>query len=148
MISDYKIVIPSKNRLTLITKNVIEFLIKHNLFYSKEIFIFVNANDFISYDNLFNDFDNIYVILGEDGLQNQRNCIRDYFMENDNLLFLDDDLQDIIPMKGKEIIDLDDKIKSIFEYMKLHNVYLGSINPTNNPYFCSDQWFLVQVLVL
>lgn len=137
---DYKIIIPSKNRLELITTHAIEFLIKYNLFYTKEIFIFVNIDDFDSYNNLFEDFDNIYVIMAEDGLNNQRNCIRDYFMENENLLFLDDDLQDIIPMKDKEINNLDQKIKNIFEYMKINNINLSSINPTNNPFFCSDEW--------
>ena len=39
---DYKIIIPSKDRLKLITTHAIEFLIKYNLFYTKEIFIFVN----------------------------------------------------------------------------------------------------------
>ena len=54
---DYKIIIPSKDRLKLITTHAIEFLIKYNLFYTKEIFIFVNIDDFESYNNLFEDFD-------------------------------------------------------------------------------------------
>ena len=54
---DYKIIIPSKDRLKLITTHAIEFLIKYNLFYTKEIFIFVNIDDFESYHNLFEDFD-------------------------------------------------------------------------------------------
>ena len=35
--------------------------------------------------------------------------------------------------------NLDNKIKGIFEYMHLNKIYLASVNPTNNVYFCTDK---------
>lgn len=135
--NNYQIVIPSKDRQNIITTHAIAFLFKHNLFYDNQIFIFVNKKNYNSYKSLFTGFENVFIIIGRNGLNKQRNYIKDYFNENENLLILDDDLIDICSKTN--IDNLDNKIKGIFEYMHLNKIYLASVNPTNNVYFCTDK---------
>ena len=132
---EFKIIIPSKNRIDIIKNNVLKFITNNNLD-KNEIYIFVNKKDYPRYKKEFiNDHYNI--ILGRDGLINQRNFIKDYFNENVNLLFLDDDLTGI-NYTGN--FDLNILISQDFRHMINNNITLGSINPTNNSYFKRNEY--------
>ena len=123
---NFKIVIPSKNRINVFKNNCLKFLIDSNLI-KNEIYLFVDSLDIKSYKNEFDNKYNIKVIEGKTGLINQRNFIRDYFDEDTLLLHLDDDLKGV-NYEG----DLNEIIRNDFNNMIKKNILLGSINPTNN----------------
>ena len=135
---DFKIVIPSKNRIQIFKDNCLKFLINSNLI-KNEIYLFVDSLDVKSYKKEFNNKYKIKVIEGKTGLINQRNYIRDYFNEDTNLLHLDDDLKNI-EYDGN--IDLNILISEDFKKMKENNILLGSINPTNNSFFKRNEYLL------
>lgn len=134
----FKIVIPSKDRINILCDKTLNFLIKSNLFYKSHIYIFVNRNNFQIYKSFFkpNIFDNITIVLGGNGLNKQRNCIRNYFPDNERLLILDDDLIDI--QSKNPINNLHENINEMFDFMEENNIKLGSINPTNNVYYSTN----------
>jgi len=135
----FKIVIPSKDRLKVLATKTLEFLAKTNLLYECEIYIFVNIDNFKQYSKYFNSmvYENIIIILGDDGLNAQRNCIRKYFDEGEQLLILDDDLDDIRSLQP--IPNLYEYLDECFKKIKDNKILLGSINPTNNKYYCTNQ---------
>ena len=70
---------------------------------------------------------NISIVVGKIGLVNQRNFIRDFYPEGEELIISDDDT--IIKS------DIHECSKAIFENMRNHKILLTGISPTNNPYF-------------
>ena len=87
-------------------------------------------------------------IIGKPGLAKQRNFIRDYFPEEENIVQMDDDLdyiwtldvdkKDIKNNKKyikRELHNLDKMIRYAFNMCKTHNCNLWGIYPIDNAYF-------------
>jgi len=97
------VVIPSYKRADTIGKKSLNVLRKYN-FPNNRIYIFVaNQEEKKLYENKLyidnktdNKTDNKYnIIIGELGLANQRNFIRNYFPEGTKILSMDDDVEEI-----------------------------------------------------
>ena len=131
---DYKIVIPSYNRSELIKNYTLNFLETSNLLEKSEIFIFTPQVD--EYCESLKYYP-INILPCPVGLINARNYIKDYFPEDSLLLILDDDVKGVSYDK-----DLHTEIINSFKFMLSKNITLGSINPTGNSYFKSNEYKL------
>lgn len=123
------IAIPSYNRTDILKSHTLNFLSKLTI--PHKIHIFVNPIEFKLYQLAYPDNN---IIVGGRNLRQQRDCIRNYFPENELILILDDDILDIIPS------NLDDCINNCINYIKENNITLLGINPTRNEYFKSNKF--------
>jgi hypothetical protein len=120
-----KIVIPSYNRHnSLLTLDTLK---RHNIDLS-QVYLFL-ANE--EQKELYKVPDEINVIVGILGLNNQRNFITDYFEEGEILVYLDDDIKDFTILEKSLQQVLDDSI----EYLKNSQYQLLSFPPTGNEFF-------------
>jgi hypothetical protein len=138
--NSFVIAIPSHNRLKELESKTLQFLKDSNLYGSIEIYIFVADEEYSSYFEKYNrEKDKVLVIKSVLGLNKQRNFMRDYFDENKKILYLDDDINGIqMKDETEQITNLKKIIKTDFIRMGVRRCFLGSINPTNNLYFCND----------
>ena len=140
MIKPFVIAVPSHNRLKTLEYKTLQFLKDSNLYGNIQTFIFVADDEYKEYsDKYHNEKDNVFVIKSVLGLNKQRNFMRDFFMENQHILYLDDDVSGIkFKDETQQLTNLKRIITMDFVKMKVRGCYLGSINPTNNLFFCSD----------
>ena len=112
---DYKIVIPSYNRLSQLIVRTLDFLFRHNIEHSK-IYIFAHPLSFDEYKEFFDSkYPNINVILSKSGIMNSRNYITEYFDEGTNIVSIDDDVDELIDLNTNQPIqNLDGFIKESF----------------------------------
>ena len=92
-IKPFVIAIPSHRRLDILEYKTLQFLKDSNLYGNIETYIFVAEEEYKEYSEKFNnDKDKVYVIKSVLGLNKQRNFIRNYFMEGQKILYIDDDI--------------------------------------------------------
>lgn len=135
----FNIVIPSHNRVKLIEKYAINFIIKHDLHKKVNIYIFVTPGQLEDYNILLDKYNFLTILEGDYGLINQRNYIRNYFNNKDKLLYIDDDLKDILFLDNYNINCMYDNLYNMFNTMINNNCCLASVAPSNNKYFCTDK---------
>ena len=131
---DFIITIPSYNRLRQLDK-LLSYLLLNNID-SNNIYVFADPSNYAEYLIGLDKY-NINILQGVNGLINQRNHMRNYFNDNTNILYLDDDF--ISVKSPDEKFDFINEVNNMFTNMINNNCYLGSINPTNNLYFCSGK---------
>ena len=134
---DYKIVIPSSNRSKTIKEKTLAYLIKHNIDL-KNVYIFVAEKEIETYKTALSTLNKINLIVGAEGLKENRMAIADYFNENDKLVSIDDDLTKLITKDNKEIPNLDLFIKDCFNILEGCKMNLLSIYPSKNPFFFNN----------
>ena len=112
---DYKIVVPSYNRLSKLQARTLDFLFRHNIEHSK-IYIFAHPLSFDEYKEFFDSkYPNINVIESKGGIKNSRNYITEYFDEGTNIVSIDDDVDELIDLNTNQPIqNLDGFIKESF----------------------------------
>jgi len=141
---NYKIVIPTYKRSDIINNRTLKIL-KESDIEPSIIYIFVaNQEEYDLYTNAIDKNQYNKIIIGKLGLVNQRNFISKYFNQDDKLLFMDDDIKEIIAgyrdAENNEVINM--KINS------LNKLFINSFNecieqkcnlfgyyPINKPYF-------------
>ena len=133
---DYKIVIPSSGRSETVKFKTIAYLNKHNIPLTK-VYVFVSEKEIETYRESFGK-SLINIVVGEEGLKENRMAIADYFCENEKLVSIDDDLTKLITKDNKEIPNLDLFIKDCFNILEGCNMNLLSIYPSKNPFFFND----------
>jgi hypothetical protein len=100
---DYKIVIPSYKRVDILKTHTLTLLKKHNIDITK-IYIFVVPDEYNLYKEAFPDYQ---IIIGKEGLKEQRNFISEYFPLGTFCFSLDDDIKDVIIKKDNQLLSLD-----------------------------------------
>jgi len=112
---DYKIVIPSYNRIQQVEYRTLNFLFKHNINQSK-IYIFTHPFSYDEYVEVLKPkYPNLNIIDSKGGIKNSRNYINDYFNEGDKIVEIDDDIEDLINLReDKPLENLDDFIEESF----------------------------------
>jgi hypothetical protein len=146
----YLISIPSYNRYNIINTHTLAMLEKHKI-NSKIIYIFVaNKTEKKKYLETLDKKFHKNLIIGKKGLKNQKNFINKYFEENQDILFIDDDVKDIYQLENynkknrtsntkKPLENLHKFILDSFKHIKEHKSFLWGIYPINNPYFMFDR---------
>ena len=137
----FVIAIPTHNRLKTLEYKTLQFLRDANLYGNIKTFIFVAEDEYSTYFEKYNrEEDTVLVIKSVLGLNKQRNFMRNYFNENDRILYLDDDINGIqMKDETQQLSNLKRIINKDFVRMVVRRCFLGSINPTNNLYFSSDK---------
>jgi len=136
--SNYKIAIPSYNRLDILLTKTLPLLIKGGI-KREDIYIFVVLEEYPKYKDA---LPNINVIIGLPGCVNQRNFIRDFFNEGDYIISMDDDIEKISYVSHGEfynIDNLDDFFNFNHDFMIDIGAKLWGVYPVYNSYFISNQ---------
>jgi len=138
-VDDYIIAIPSYDRVETLKNNTISLLEKNNIDKNKIIIFVANKDEEKKYKNEFNDYK---IIVGVKGLLPQRNFMTKYFKEGQNIIYMDDDIEEVKIKKSKSKenktlhnLNLKEFFPYSFEELKKNNFHIWGINPVFNPYF-------------
>jgi len=128
---NYKIVIPSYNRLNTLQNKTLRFLFRNNIPDNK-IYIFVHPDSYEDYLILESEY-NINIIKSVEGIRDSRNYITDYFPEGQKLISIDDDISDLIDFRTNQSLqNLNDFIEESFEMVQGG---LWGLSATDNRFF-------------
>ena len=119
---DYVVAIPSYGREDIITKKTLPLLLKAKVPASK-IFIFVaDKEEEAKYLASVPKEDYHQIVVGKKGISYQRNFIIDYFPEGKHIVFIDDDLSQVVRLRSGRIAPIAD-MDSFFRdsFKKLHD---------------------------
>jgi hypothetical protein len=122
----YQIAIPSLSRVKLLESQTLATLEKHHIPKS-QITIFCIDKEYEEYKKL-----DYKVVVGELGLIKQKEFIESYYPVDTNILFLDDDIQEIDTDNFKT---LNDVIEYGFTECRKRKSYIWSIYPVWNKFF-------------
>lgn len=129
--SSYIIVIPSFKRESIILTHTLKALSLTDI--KAPIFVFTaNEEETEKYKKVLPK--EITIVTGVRGIPNQRNFIQKYFKEGTRLLFIDDDIKDIIGLNisGKRIkaTHMNHFIETAFNMVQEHGMLMWGINST------------------
>jgi len=112
---NYKIVIPSYNRLYPLIVKTLDFLFRHNIDHSK-IYIFVHPFSYDEYVEVLKPkYPNLNIVESKCGIKNSRNYINDYFNEGDKIVEIDDDVEALLDLReDKPLENLNEFIEESF----------------------------------
>lgn len=129
---NFKVAICSHHRPEILKNKTIKILQKHNI--NKElIFVFVAPDEIKTYQDSLPDYQ---IVPGALGLCANRNSVINYFEEDENILFLDDDIRDFYEYSPdgriKYVENLASFVNTGFCEARKHNVSLWGFYPTPN----------------
>jgi hypothetical protein len=134
---NYKIAIPSHARYNYISDYVLDYLLYLNDVRPSDIYVFVAEEEYDNYKFLI-ESEKVNVIKSVLTLSGQRDFMRDFFDEDEYILYLDDDLQSIYKKGTPTCYNINNFVNDGITYMKQHNLQLLSLNPTGNLYYASN----------
>jgi len=140
--STFVIAIPSHDRCELIQKYALNFIQKYNLHTIVPIYIFCTPGQINDYKSLLTKYPYLKIVAGDHGLSLQRNFIRDYFDTYQKILYIDDDMEDLIFCNSfifHKPFNLYKELHNIFIYMEKMQLYLAGVSPSGNTYFLTNQ---------
>jgi hypothetical protein len=135
---DYVIAIPSYKREHALKTHTLRCLML-SLIPLEQIYIFV-AND-QEYDNYKTVLPDYQIVVGEEGLVNQRNFISKYFPIDTKIVSIDDDIQEFIIKKDNKlqiIDDIDHYFTMGFNTLEKENAKLFGFYPVLNKLFMKE----------
>jgi len=115
-----------------------KLLKKYNI-EDSNIYIFVSYKTDLQ--NYKKNFPNCNIILGDSGIVGIDNYIVDYFNENEEYIYMNDDISEIykcIDRKKLKILSTNEfyeLINELFNTMKQKNITYAGVYPVDNPYF-------------
>jgi len=135
----YKIAIPTYNRYNSILEKTLALPIDYRV-----VYIFVaNQEEYDNYEAVLPKDKYHKIVIGELGITNQRNFIRNYFDEGDCIVSIDDDIDRIVKWDGEKghttVEDVDELFILSFEHLLRENLNLWGINCVANPFFMAGQ---------
>jgi len=139
---DYKIVIPSHDRLDTLKQKTLTTLEYYEI-PKKKIYIFVAEECYEEYKNNLND--NYNIIKSVEGVSNNRTFISNYFEDRQKIVTLDDDISAINLLNTKEncleemnAYSFKLLLDHIFNTLIKEKCNLAGIYPVNNHYFMRE----------
>lgn len=135
----YKIAIPTYNRYNSILAKTLALPLK-----SEVVYLFVaNQEEYDSYEKTIPSDKYHKIVIGELGITNQRNFIRNYFDNGENIVCIDDDINRVVKWDGKKghttVENLDELFILSFNQLLRENLNLWGINSVANPFFMAGQ---------
>ncbi len=151
--TSYKIAIPSYKRPETLKKKTLMLLSRHNID-PKRVTVFVaNESERKIYEKALKDSQYKKLIVGEHGIKNIRNFMWNFYPENTPVIFIDDDISDLLmfpagsPFSQDEekhtlvpVRDLErDLISAGFNMMRENSAYIWGIYAVINDYFMKNR---------
>lgn len=133
---DYKIAIPSHNRVDLLRKKTYS-LLTNNGINENQIDIFVAPNQIESYKK---EFPNSNVIKSKLGFIENKRFIHKYYKDGTKLITMDDDVSKIVELQNGKIVNiksLKNLINNIFNELSKNKFRLAGLYPVANAMFMS-----------
>jgi len=142
-LSDYIVVIPSYDRPEE-CKNKSLTTLKNQNIKPDRINIFVaNKEQYDIYQKVIPKDMYNKMIIGEKGINNQRNFIKKYYNENQYIVSIDDDIEKVYKAektsKKEDILDLNKFFNDAYDNLKKNNFGLWGISSTTNHFFSYDK---------
>lgn len=144
MVFNFRVVIISYRRPDTIIEKTLNMLERYGI-PSRLIDIWVaNREEYEIYkekvpSNLYNK-----LYIGEKGAYNARNCVRNYYPDNQLLLNLDDDIEEILLLRNGELTPVGHNLikltKLAYKLMKKEGAKLCGLYAVNNAYFMSNTY--------
>jgi hypothetical protein len=152
--SNYVVAIPTYNRQDVLANKSLKTLIEGGVNKNK-IFLFVaNKEQYKLYETVIPK--NMYhkIIIGKIGIANQRKFISKYFPEGQYIISMDDDVEDVLMLKGEKLVklkNLDGLFKEAYQLLKKEHLFIWGVYPVRNPFFMyntvtTDLRFIIGVL--
>jgi hypothetical protein len=140
----YIVAIPTYNRSNMITQKTLTTLYEGGIPRNR-IYLFVaNKTEYTKYEQ--NIPPELYykIIIGKKGITNQRIFISTYFPENTHIVSMDDDVEELLKLRGEDklvkIKDIHSFFVDAFTLLKKENLHLWGIYPVRNPFFMKKQY--------
>jgi hypothetical protein len=153
--SNYVVAIPSYNRADVITPKTLNTL-KRGKIEPYRIYIFVaNKTQRDLYESQVPKELYREIVIGKKGITNQRKFISAYFPENQYIISIDDDVEEVLKLKGTDqltkVHNLDTLFHKAYELLKKNGLFLWGIYPVRNAFFMkptitTDLRFIIGVL--
>ena len=153
--SNYIVAIPTYNRADVVIKKTLHTLIEGKVSKNR-IFLFVaNKSQYKLYEETVPKSMYKQIVIGRLGITNQRKFISSYFHENQYIVSMDDDVEELLVLKGddklEQIKNIDVFFKDAYRLLKKENLYIWGIYPVRNPFFMkhkitTDLRFIIGVL--
>jgi hypothetical protein len=118
------ICIPSYQREETCLQKTISTLERHDL---KQATVFVVSEEYDKYRTIMPEW--VIVSIGVKGIVEQRQFIMEQYPENTNIVYMDDDLEEI------DVPNLKEFIKNAFIQCRKKGAYLWGVYPIWNPFF-------------
>ena len=137
--SEYKIAVPSYNRLDLFGETTYKYLL-HNNIDPKDIYIFVSREkDLVEYREVFKN-----VILVPDKYQGI-GAVRNYILniwsqDGEQVVMMDDDIQYIKNISGEMVLEFDEFIIDFFDRLLENALYFGGMCLCSNTFFMDNSY--------
>ena len=131
---NYQIAIPTFNRPKIIRERSLALLNRHNIDKNK-IKIFVESEEMKeSYGDLSSQYE--FIITGAKGICSTRNALQYYYFDKDirNVLFMDDDIEDLMDMKNP-LENLDEFIINGFNETEKLGFNIWGVSPFHNTFY-------------
>jgi len=133
----FVVAIPSYQRVDTIQKKTLKLLNEGGVKPS-DIYIFVaDGAEKTQYESVPKELYG-HLVVGEKGISYQRNFIIDYFKEKEHIVFIDDDISQVVRKRGatvKPIDDLPTFFKESFRKLEKIDKYLWTTKNQYNPFF-------------
>jgi len=129
----YVICIPSYSRANICNEKTLKTL-HANKINKEKIYIYVTEEEYDTYNSTLDKKYYNKLIIGEIGLVQQRQFIINQWLTNQQIVFLDDDIEKIdLSLSDSE--NLDDFINHAFTECINHKSYIWGVYAVYNPYF-------------
>ena len=139
---DYRICIPSYNRIDCLRDKTLTMLSNNNI--NKEnIYIYVPMKSYVDYVNAFPDYSILMCGSAEPSIVAQRKYILTHCLHDGvkYVVMIDDDIDKLVIKGEKDLTDftaLEGLIKTGFEKCEEHNTKIWGIYPIDNGYFMKN----------
>jgi hypothetical protein len=137
MTTDYVVCIPSYKRPTVCNEKTLKTLSVNNIPPSK-IYVYVaNQEEYNNYDAVVNKKLFNQLIIGKEGLVQQRQYIMSQWSAGKHIIFFDDDIEsiDLTISPRFKTHSLDYFFKEAFRECTKHKSFIWGVYPVHNPFF-------------
>ena len=131
---DYKIVIPSYNRVDILRNKTYKLLMDYNV-NEKDIYLFIVPEEIEKYKK---EFPNVNIIKTKKGFLEGKKYLLQYWKSGTKLITMDDDITKIIKLENNKLVpvkNFNDLSKLVFTEMKKTNTRLAGFYPVPNVMF-------------
>ena len=138
----YKVVICSYKRAKEFKDKTLKYLKETDINFNCVYLFLANEEEKKEYIEKCNLPDGIKIIIGEVGMKNIRNCVVNYFNQDNKLFCIDDDITKIVKLsnekKEEKVLNLKEFIRDTFKLMEQNGSRIMGLYPVCNSYFMNN----------